>query len=58
MVQEMIDKLAEVEARQIYLKEKVRQAIECAKIAMDMMNDTDNEIFNMRQEIEIQITSN
>lgn len=58
MVQEMIDKLAEVEARHMYLKEQVRQAIECAKIAMDMMNDTDNEIFNMRQEIEIQITSN
>lgn len=58
MVQELIDRLAEVESRQMFLKEQLRQAINAAKCAMDMVQDADMEIYNMRQEIEFQVINN
>jgi len=58
MVQELIDKLADIEGKQIYLREQLRQAIEAAKTAMDLMNEAESDIFHMKQEIEIQILSN
>lgn len=58
MVQEMIDRLAEIESRQIFLKEQLRQAIDAAKAAMDLINEAESDIFHMRQDIEIEILSN
>lgn len=58
MVQELIDKLAEVEGRKIYLQDRLRISLDEAKKAMDMINEIDADIFHMRQDIELQIINN
>jgi len=58
MVQDMIDRLAEIESRQIFLKEQLRQAIDAAKITIDMISECDNDIFELRSDIELRVNNN
>lgn len=58
MVQENIDLLAEIEAKQILLREQLITAINLAKSIIDSIDETERQIFEMRQDIELQVNNN
>lgn len=58
MVQEMIETLAEIEGNQIRLKELIKSYIRMTQNVIDEMEENDNNMFNIRQEIELQIVNN
>jgi hypothetical protein len=58
MVQELIDQLAEIEARKIFLQDRLRMSLDEAKKALDMINELEADIFHINQDINVQLKYN